>query len=339
MDIEYHFYITYIIALRAGFDKNTAYKIAYSSQYTDDNNTKYMINEGKPDAYENYISQTMNILKPKEEHIRIYSMFHFFPGTPEEILKCSAPRRDCKLHLFNTTPGNSNAQKLLKAALKSDNPCRIGIATHTFADTYAHQNFIGFNDKFNELRGLLKKFIPNIGHADAGYNPDWPALKWEDDRLTLKYKRINNKERFLMASGHIFELYCLYLKPKYPRKSLEKEKEALIKELSWAIGEYDKTNNKKERRINRYKKLIGDNLVEDYNKKAWFKVAVQRKRKDVWGNRRARHLPKWVYLWRENYKKSDWYMFQEAVKTHQEKAKEILRPLLEQMEIARFENW
>ncbi len=33
MDIEYHFYITYIIALRAGFDKNTAYKIAYSSQY------------------------------------------------------------------------------------------------------------------------------------------------------------------------------------------------------------------------------------------------------------------------------------------------------------------
>ena len=71
MDIEYHFYITYIIALRAGFDKDSAHKIAYSSQYTDDNNSIYEINKSKRGAYKNYISQTHNILKPKKELIRI----------------------------------------------------------------------------------------------------------------------------------------------------------------------------------------------------------------------------------------------------------------------------
>ena len=37
MDKEFHFYITYIVAQKAGFGPEDSYRIAYSSQYTDDN--------------------------------------------------------------------------------------------------------------------------------------------------------------------------------------------------------------------------------------------------------------------------------------------------------------
>jgi len=339
MDIEYHFYITYIIALRAGFDRDTAYKIAYSSQYTDDNNRELSINKDEQDEYEVYISQTMNILKPKEELIRIHPLFHFFSGTSNEILNCSPPRRDGKLHLLNTTPGNSNAQKLIKAALKSNNPCRIGIATHTFVDTYSHQNFAGIKDEFNGMSGFLEGLIPNIGHADAKHNPDRPALKWEDDRLSSTHKIIDNKARFLAASKHLYKLYRLHIKPKYSAKNLEREQTALQKEIDSAIGAYDKKNKRKETRIKRYKRLIGDDLVEDYNKNAWFKLAVQRKRERVIDNITDRISHEWSYHWKENYKKSDWYMFQEAVKAQQKKGEAILHPVFKQMEIASIKSW
>ncbi len=340
MDIEYHFYITYIIALRAGFDKNKAYKIAYSSQYTDDNDVEQLtINKGKPDAYEVYISQTMNIFKPREERLRIYPIFHFFPGTPEETLKLSLRRCDGKLHLLNTTPCNSNALKLINATLKSNNPYRIGIATHTFVDTYAHQSFVGFKDEFNGMKGILNKLIPDIGHADARYAPDWPALKWQDERLISKDKDINNKDRFLEASGKLFELYRRHLTPGCPKQKLEKDKKTLLRDIDRAIGEYDKKNKKKNRRINRYLNLIGDNLVEDYNERSWFKVAVKKQRKDSGsGSRRRRHF-KWDYIWQDNYVRSDWYKFQQAVKAHQKKAKEILKPVFEQTEVAKLDNW
>lgn len=339
MDIEYHFYITYIIALRAGYDRERAYKIAYSSQYTDDNNRVYEINKGKPDAYDNYISQTYNILRPKKELIRIHPAFHFFPGTGDEILNCSAPRRDGKLHLLNTTPGNTNAQKLMKAALKTDNPCRIGIATHTFADTYSHQNFTGMKDEFNAMKGLFSRLIPNIGHADAQHNPDLPALKWKDDRLNTKFRRIDNKERFLSAAGHIFELYRLHLEPKCPEKRLNTDRSALQGEISRAVGAYDRKNRNKKRRIDRYKKLIGDDLAEDYNKRTWFKAAVRQRREEVVDYITDSRSTKVFYSWKENYKKSDWYQFQEAVKAHQEKAMKIMHPVLEQMEIAKLGMW
>ncbi|MDJ1305768.1 MAG: hypothetical protein MRQ09_06025 [Candidatus Midichloria sp.] len=37
MDTEFHYYVTYLIARKAGFATSDAYKIAYASQYVDDN--------------------------------------------------------------------------------------------------------------------------------------------------------------------------------------------------------------------------------------------------------------------------------------------------------------
>lgn len=170
MNIEFHYWITGLIAHRAGFSKEDSTTIAYSSEYVDKNDIIYDIKDKiSKKKYSNYISQTMNILKPKMELMLIYPIFHFIPGQPDADI---ARRKDGKMHLLNTTPNNQHANELMDAAFKSSRDSRlyrIGIATHGYVDTWAHQNFIGWYDYFNNI-GLDIK--PDIGHANAEYHPD-----------------------------------------------------------------------------------------------------------------------------------------------------------------------
>jgi hypothetical protein len=321
MDIEFHYYITYIVALRVGYHPHDAYLIAYSSQHTDDNNKQYEISKGTSDEYRNYISQTLNILKPSEELLRIHPIFHFMPGTKDEVFVDSCRRSDGKLHLLNTIPNNQNARFLLKEALDSKNLYRIGIATHMYSDTFAHQNFVGCKDSFNSMKGVIEEMLPNIGHADAQFRPDWPALSWEDKRLISSHSEINNKQRFLDAAISLFKEYCVSLGRVPSTQNIEN----LIKELDKAIGEQDKTNQLSKNRIDRYKALIGDDFVE-YDKEAWFKEAIDRKI----------GFFKWIYSWKENYQASSWFQFQESVKAHQRRTIEKLSPAYEMMELVNF---
>ncbi|MEW6161851.1 MAG: DUF6765 family protein [Nitrospirota bacterium] len=320
MNIEFHYYITYIIALRAGFKPDDAYVVAYSSQYVDDNSKIFEISPGTANAYSNYISQTLNIVKPKKELMRIYPIFHFMPGIIDDIETDSARRCDGKLHLLNTIPDNRNAQEILQASFNSNNLYRIGIATHIYSDTFAHQNFVGYYDSFNSMRGLLEVTTPDIGHADAKYKPDWPALLWEDKRLVPSHSKVNNKSRFLEAAGRLFEEYRRYLNTTYISSVATQDRDNLVLEIDKAIGDYDGTNEQREDRIARYKASIGENFI-DYKKDAWFNEAVRKKIGFL----------KWNYEWKENYQESHWFKFQEAVKTHQKEAKIILKPIFENM--------
>jgi hypothetical protein len=207
MDIEFHYYMTYIIARRAGFGPDDCSIIAYSSQYTDDNTTVYTISEDSPDVYSNYISQTVNVFKPQKELMRTYPIFHFLPGSLGEIAGDSTRRADGKLHLMNTIPNSLSGAMLLSEALQSGDPYWIGIATHTYADTFSHQNFAGVNDGFTDVAGLFERLTPSIGHADAKHRPAIPNLIWQDKRLVPSHASVNNRERFLYATGRLFDLY------------------------------------------------------------------------------------------------------------------------------------
>jgi len=308
MDKEFHYYITYITALKAGFKPEDSSIIAYSSQYTDDNDIIYKIHEGYPDEYSNYISQTMDIIKPQNELMRIYPVFHFMPGTLTEITGDSARRRDGKFHIMNTIPDNLNSRQLLQAALYSHNLYNIGIATHMYADTFAHQNFVGFNEGFNEMKGIIEKLIPDIGHADAKHKPDIPDLIWEDERLIPSISQIDNKKRFLEAARCIYEKYVNYL-------NTSNDSNNLITQIEEAIGTY---NGSQEDRIDRYKVLIGNNFIE-YEKKQWFKEAVDFVNEEIPYSSGGYSVPRseTEWIWKGNYKETDWYKFQEAVKTYQ----------------------
>lgn len=332
MNKEFHYYITFKVALEAGFKPDDAYTLAYASQYTDDNTKIFTVNRGKKGEYSNYISQTSDITKPEKDLMRIYPVFHFMPGTKEEIENNSALRRDGKFHILNTIPNNSNARTVFKDAIDSRDLYRIGIATHMYTDTFAHQNFVGYYESFNAKMkgGLLEKVIPNVGHADSQHQPDLPALVWEDKRLIRKNATIDNTERFLMAAEAIFVELRKYIDPQCPEKKISNDKKSLIKEIKKLIGAEDKNNKKKNNRIARYKKSIGKDFKE-YRENEWFKESVARK--GLLGFIK----PLAQYKWKPNYKDSNWYKFQEAVKAHQQFAKDtVLDPITKDLELERF---
>lgn len=333
MDIEFHYHLTYLIAAKAGFQNREAEIIAYASQMTDDNNMIFEINRGSKYSYKNYISQTTNILKPKSELFRIYSHFHFIPGNPEEN---TAKRKDGKMHWLNTTPASQNAYEVFNTALSTYNLYRIGLACHAFADTFAHQNFVGYYDAFNSMNNVLDKVIPSIGHAGAMTYPDQPAFIWTDNRLFDDIAVIYNKSRFLEAAKKIFLLLKRYKTPDISEDALITEAGILVNDLEAAIGIVDKSNIKQSVRIKRYNQLAktieyGNSLIPEYIEGKWLNNAViedtlgiKIKTGSLWDS--LNPFPE-SFNWKDklNYKETDWYQFQEAVKAHQNETWEILK--------------
>ncbi len=330
MDIEFHYYMTHLIALRAGFKKEDALKIAYASQYTDDNDESRKIMGGDTPYY-NSISQTSDIQKPQEERLSIYPIFHFCPGTKDEMFKYSPLRKDGGFNLLTTIRDNSNARKIFDDALKAGDVYRIGIGTHMYADTFCHRDFSGWKDAFNWIKlkgfagGVWNAVGPAIGHALAMHNPDIPSLVWEDTRLTSKYSLKKNKEQILMAAGNIFDIYCGLTKPG-KKKSASRDK--LLGDLSDAIGNEAETDSTKDVRVKNYRILL-DLDYREYDEQQWFDSAVDEvvDPKTV-GTSNLRML-----IWKQDYMKSDWYLFQEAVKEHHEAAMYVLKDTFDLMEI------
>ncbi len=330
MDTEFHYYMMYLVAAKAGFGAGEAGKIAYASQYVDDNSLILEIDKDQASAYRNYISQTMNILKPKSTLFRIYPLFHFIPGDP---VSTTAFRKDGKMHWLNTTPRSENARKIMDAACATGDLYRLGVACHSYADTWAHQNFVGYCDGFNALASPLSHVVPNIGHADAQHNPDWPALVWRDTRL-LEERR-DNKALFLEAAQHLLHRLAKFADPALTDRGLGEKTAALLDDLAAAIGERDQKNAYVEERIARYRELscqsgYGATELPVYDDDQWLAEALH---EEVRGLRDQDDdtLSRWdpltdVYTWanREEYQQTDWYRFQEAVKDHQNTAWDIV---------------
>jgi hypothetical protein len=326
MDIEFHYYITYLIAKKAGFNPKESETIAYASQYVDDNTIIFNINEESAYYYENYISQTINILKAKKKLMRIYPIFHFIPGDYDSP---QAKRRDGRMHLLNCTPDSKNANYIFKNALKSKNLYQIGIATHSFVDTWAHQNFVGYYDDFNSIKGVLESALPNIGHADAMHQPDMAGLIWKDKRLLKANQKIDNKERFISASKRLLEELCFVVDGNIKETEIIKRQNELEKDIDFIIQENDPTNKRKKTRIKRCielstKEQYGASELKKYKKYDWFKKAVfidKRGLDDLEASIFGEFtILKDKYTWKDtnNYQQSDWYKFQEEIKKYQE---------------------
>jgi hypothetical protein len=312
MDIEFHYYVTYVLAERCFFSKEESHRLAYSSQYTDDNSFYYYVNLPDGGYYISQISQTMNITTPSKRRQTIYPIFHFMPGDPDSP---TARRGDGRKHLLNTTPGNANAEKLLDDALATGNLYRIGIAAHCFADTWSHQNFVGLEDDFNDIRGV-GVLIPGIGHAHAGHEPDTVHNEWMDDRLVEELRHINNNHRFLEAAENIFRKF--WERPGGPGGQWEPKWEALRPELENAMSESFLYFWDAKARQKAYGKLI-DGGMPGYDPDVWRHAAVNKEELEIDFFDR--------YWAREGFADSEWRAFQDAVKEHREAALVLLRPL------------
>ncbi len=230
MDSEFHYYLTYLIAARAGLPPPDALTVAWASQYTDDNTLICTVDKGLPTEYTNYISQTADILKPRRTLMRIYSLFHFIPGDPQAP---TAWRKDGAMHWLNTTPDSENANLILDAALATGDRYRIGIACHAYADTWAHQNFVGYGHEFNACIGaLFTAVMPNIGHADALCRPDEATRRWRDPRLI--HEPIDNGARFLAAAVALYGKLARFVAPDLPAEELNRRAASLRDDLTAA---------------------------------------------------------------------------------------------------------
>ncbi len=183
------------------------------------------------------------------------------------------------------------------------------------------------------MKTAIGTVTPNIGHADAGHSPDWPALFWRDDRLLDG--AIDNKARFLEAAMHLFEKFVHLADASMKDDELEERKRQLKADLDRAIGGRDQSNEYSNERIERYRELArlapyGDTEIPAYDEDDWFDEAVNedvRGLRDRGDNMLLRFDPFTdQYTWkdRETYRETDWYLFQEAVRVHQGETWEVL---------------
>lgn len=325
MNTEFHYWITGIIADHAGFDQTDTRIIAYSSQFVDDNDDDISVFNDEFDvtpSYINHISQTMNFLLPRKDLMEIYPIFHFIPGDQGNAAK----RKDGKVHPLNTTPDSSYAKQIIQAALdnaatkyKNNDKCglyRLGIATHSFVDTWAHQNFTGSCDDFGDMGNAC---TPNVGHADALHHPDWVGHRWNDDRLVAP--NINNNTRFISAARRIYYLFSDF-QASIGNAGADKwsELEPLLLGIYGTTYSGDSEKGAAER-TEKYMARVP--WLPDYDDGDWQTAALEVKtvRRDGGDDYVER------YFWKKgiNPVDTDWFKFQDAVKEQIVSAKEILQ--------------
>ncbi|MBF0506337.1 MAG: hypothetical protein HQL09_05825 [Nitrospirae bacterium] len=320
MDYEFHYYITGLVAYSGGFSKEEAEVIAYASQYVDDNEFSLTVSDNTTgEKYRTIITQTVDIALPLRDLDAIYPVFHFVPGDGG----CAGLRCDGRTNPLCVTADSSRSRAIMQAAFLSAPAARlyrIGIASHTFADTFSHQGFTGTTDRFNRLNGFWP--LP-VGHSNAGLQPDWCGNLWQDTRLIKRV--IDNSERFIQAAKRLYQCYRCYLagQGRGSNSSLD-VLEGSIRDIEScaAIGDFGK-----EFRLWHYREMMP--WLPEYDRWNWFNDAVEPEATGF-GKYPYKVFP-WAFRfnWKVERGKTHWFMFQEAAKEHQRFVLLMIQPLLQ----------
>ena len=307
MEKDFHFYVTYALAAKAGYNNEDSNIIAYASQYVDDNNeSQYPKKGGLPQFpfgikfqdgfFRPIMTQSMSVKSLVYEIQKfVYIPFHFLPGDNNQPI-------DKKHNKYSTTPDSKNARHLLRKALSSGNLYWIGIALHTFADTWSHQNFTGYEEDWNSVfswRNPFRALAPNIGHADTGHLPDEICATWNDYRFAKAQRKIDNRKRALHACKRIFQELRTARKGNLYWSYVAKD----FKKIIYA-DDYDD-------RIDKIKNYL-NNASLKYKKNKWLDDAVQDREGEI------------LYA-ADNFETTHWYKFQLAAKAHLAEVMDMLK--------------
>ncbi len=225
MNAEFHYYAVYFLCLRAGMPETRCADIAFSSQYVDNAILAYEVDDG---AFTYRSQVTQNYIFWDEETLRgIYLPFHFIPGNLEAARR---ERVDGAASRWTVTPDSPLAKALLVAALKTGDDFRIGIALHSYADTWAHQHFSGRVEPCNVVDPSSP--LPPAGHLQALRSPDDAAGRWTDARLVPELSRVDNSARFRAAARKIYRYLRTFLRSGF------EEEELVVDELAQVWSRY-----------------------------------------------------------------------------------------------------
>jgi len=230
--------------------------------------------------------------------------------------------------VLNCTPNSPAVKSLLVSALNTRNLYRVGIALHTYADSWAHQNFSGRLEEWNRLDN--RSPVPAIGHAQALRKPDNPGLIWRDTRLKPELQQVVNRSRMIAAARMIYKYLCTYNRRDFDDIDLVEWK------LSELIGESGQKTGAE--RISDF--IIEDdtekysrsdwlrsafNVIEDpgnseiftgYDKLLWLKDAVLY---------RSSIVERTPVIAKPGFHESDFYKWHESAREHLAEAKRILK--------------
>lgn len=267
MDVNFHYFAVKTVALEAGFNETEAQRIASYSQFVDDYDVwvNYIF-ENVPEYAKSLVDSSnvfytvttgftsnpdMARLIMEKYQREIVVPFHFIPTKKLKAFPESASRSEYRTaqatidsaSLIKDLLDNAKKKYIAKEApqgIKADeyNLMRIGLLTHIFADTYAHQNFSGFKgwenysyleqvtDNFDGGKDITGDYSPNvyyrvasIGHTNVSHAPDNTYITWKmkmsenekqyyKEDYTIKYGR-NNTEVFCDAAKQILWYFRL----------------------------------------------------------------------------------------------------------------------------------
>jgi hypothetical protein len=297
MEKDFHYYLIYALAKVTG--SNAPDRIAYSSQFMDDNNEGQFSVDGSDVFFPEklkanggcYYPIMTQSLSPKslDPYVQkyVYAPFHFLPGDNNVVIKG-------KKNPLSTTPNSKNAKAMLGKALESESPYSIGLALHTFADTWSHQNFSGLREEWNAVYpwyNIFKSIVPNIGHAEAGHLPDIISESWTDYRFGTK--KIDNRPRAFEAVKEIFSSLQKKSKKGPPWKDVEDDFYRII---------YTKDYDARIKKISEFLIGGGHGPIPNYSKDLWIDAAIDKSSDEL--------------VMKPNFNKTDWYYFHQAAKVH-----------------------
>jgi hypothetical protein len=169
MQMDGHHTMTYVAARIAGFEHPEAEIIAYSAQYIDDatnsgpiqfSNSLFMYERSAPAHkmidYTNFIEVSNHLA---------WLPFHFLPGNGGSPQNTSTGLSDAERLICR--PDSAIARDMMATTLIDKNTSRalhrLGVAIHVYADTFAHQGFMGGRNEINQVSELSS---PNTGELE-----------------------------------------------------------------------------------------------------------------------------------------------------------------------------
>lgn len=258
MDISFHYFAVKATARAAGFDEAKAQRIAEFSQFIDDYNWYVYFRANnipayvKDNKYDIVYNSTLGIINPvttgfsdwfdmttlilsRSQRFTV-APFHFIPQDKQS--SDNGDKRTVPATLYDDSYISSMLAKLkndIDTGTISENDAlmKMGMLFHTFADTYAHQLFTGYNNKTNSVKlisvtnnvtgndetkkyhfwveqwiakieGIIKMKLPTIGHMAIAHIPDLTHLSFE-----MEYTGMDkNKHRHSRSNTSTFVNAC-----------------------------------------------------------------------------------------------------------------------------------
>ena len=226
MQLDFHHAVTYVLARIAGFDKKGADTIAYAAQYVDDATESGTLRFDNGASYTRTSSAHKMLDYRNFEELAnalVWVPFHFLPGNAG--FPAGQDPDGSFIHKLIARPNSPVARDMLRATCADGRGPwalhRLGIAMHTYADTWAHQGFAGVAHVVNHAKDVtddggkpddrlldkLKSFFLNdalpLGHGTVLSNPDKPWMRWAyTDGLGRRIERDNPRD-FLDAADHM----------------------------------------------------------------------------------------------------------------------------------------